>query len=85
MSVCRCVYLTAVGVRRCVYLTAGRFRAPPKVPPGVVSGSWRREVLSRMFLAIGETVILLQPLLPLLGVSIGKERERQQNDCLANG
>ena len=36
-------------------------------------------------LAIGETVILLQPLLPLLGVSIGKERERQQNDCLANG
>ena len=36
-------------------------------------------------LAVGETVILLHPPLPLLGVSIGMERERQQNDSLANG
>ena len=36
-------------------------------------------------LAVGETVILLQPPLPLVGVSIGKERERQHNDSLANG
>ena len=39
----------------------------------------------RAAVAIGETVILLQPLLPVVGVSIGKERERQQNDSLANG
>ena len=34
-------------------------------------------------LAVGETVILLHPPLPLAGVSIGMERERQQNDSLA--
>ena len=36
-------------------------------------------------LAIGETVILLHPPLPLVGVSIAMERDRQQNDSLANG
>ena len=35
--------------------------------------------------AVGETVILLHPLLPLVGVSIVMERERQQNDSLADG
>ena len=35
--------------------------------------------------AVDETVILLQPPLPLLGVSIVMERERQQNDSLADG
>ena len=35
--------------------------------------------------AIGETVILLHPSLPLVGVSIVMERERQQNDILVNG
>ena len=35
--------------------------------------------------AVGETVILLHPLLPSAGVSIGMEKERQQNDSLANG
>ena len=35
--------------------------------------------------AVGETVILLQPPLPLVGVSMAMERERQQNDSLANG
>ena len=36
-------------------------------------------------LAIGETVILLHPPLPLVGVSIVMERERQHNDSLAIG
>ena len=36
-------------------------------------------------LAVGETRILLHPPLPLLGVSIGIERRRQQNDSLAAG
>ena len=34
-------------------------------------------------LAVGETVILLHPPLPLVGVSIAIVRERQQNDSLA--
>ena len=36
-------------------------------------------------LAPDETVILLHPPLPLVGVSIAMERERQQNDSLARG
>ena len=36
-------------------------------------------------LAVGETVILLHPPVHLAGVSIAVERERQQNDSLANG
>ena len=36
-------------------------------------------------LAVGETVILLHPPLPLLGVSIGMERGCQQNDSIADG
>ena len=39
----------------------------------------------RADLAVGETVILLHPPLPLVGVSIAMERERQQNDSLADG
>ena len=35
--------------------------------------------------AVGETVILLHPPLPLVAVSIAMERERQQNDSLADG
>ena len=34
---------------------------------------------------IGETVVLLHPPLPLSGVSIAMERERQQNGSLADG
>ena len=41
--------------------------------------------LTSAWLAVGETVILLHPPLPLLGVSIVMERERQQNDSLARG
>ena len=37
------------------------------------------------FQAVGETVILLHPPLPLAGVSIRMERGRQQNDSLADG
>ena len=36
-------------------------------------------------LAVGETVILLHPPLPLVGVSIGMERGCQQNDSPADG
>ena len=36
-------------------------------------------------LAVDETVIPLHPPLPLVGVSIAMERERQQNDSLVNG
>ena len=36
-------------------------------------------------LAVGETVILLHPPLPFVGVSIVIEKECQQNDSLANG
>ena len=36
-------------------------------------------------LAVGETVILLHPLLPSVGVSIWMERGCQQNDSLADG
>ena len=47
----------------------------PSIPFDVAAGH----------LAVGETVILLHPPLPLVGVSIVMERERQQNDSLANG
>ena len=40
---------------------------------------------SEALLAIDETVILLHPPLPLAGVSIVMERERQQIDSLVNG
>ena len=33
----------------------------------------------------GETVTLLHPPLPMVGVSIVMEREREQNDSLADG
>ena len=36
-------------------------------------------------LAVDETVIVLHPPLPLVGKSIVMERERQQNDSLADG
>ena len=47
------------------------------------------EVLTRpeglASLAVGETVILLHPPLPLVGVSTVMARETQQNDSLVNG
>ena len=42
-------------------------------------------ILSSSLVAIDETVILLHPPLPLAGVSIVMERERQQIDSLVNG
>ena len=38
-----------------------------------------------MDIALGETVILLHPPLPLAGFSIGMQKGRQQNDSLADG
>ena len=42
-------------------------------------------MVGRVSLAVSETVILLHPPLTSVGVSIGMERERQQNDSLADG
>ena len=36
-------------------------------------------------LGVGETVILLHPPLPLVGISIRVSKRREQNDCLADG
>jgi hypothetical protein len=48
-----------------------------------VCGAFGRD-LDEAAPAVGETIILLHSL-PLVGVSIAMERERQQNDSLANG
>ena len=45
----------------------------------------RLDVEDLNHLAVDETVILLHPPLPLVGVSVVMERERQQNDSLVNG
>ena len=44
-----------------------------------------RSASSATSLAVGETVILLNPLLPLVGVSIVTVRGCQRNDSLADG
>ena len=46
---------------------------------------WRRPGHSVTILAPGETVILLRPPLPSVGVSTVMEEERQQNDSLVRG
>ena len=51
---------------------------PAKVPP--FAKGLPNLVGGAVFLAVGETVILLHPPLPVAGVSIGMERECQQND-----
>ena len=55
---------------------------PNVVANACMSGPARRGGQS---LAVGETVILLNPPLPLVGVSIETMRECQQIDSLANG
>ena len=52
----------------------------------VEASKWLKEqdILTTV-LAVDETVILLQPPLPLVGVSIWMERGCQQNDSLVNG
>ena len=45
----------------------------------------RRVGVQPQNLAVDETVILMHPPLPLVGVSIVMKRERQQNDSLVNG
>ena len=57
--------------------TAGRMVDSRGRVPMMVGGA---------LIAVGQTVILpAQPPRPLVGVSIVMERERQQNDSLANG
>ena len=51
-----------------------------KERPPIVCPAFNRDRL-----AVGETVILLNPPLPLVGVSIETMRECQQIDSLANG
>ena len=52
----------------------------------VIADAERPDYAGQEGLAVGgETVILLHPALHLVGVSIVMERERQQNDSLANG
>ena len=45
----------------------------------------RDRLVAQHHLAVGETVILLHPPLPLVGISIGMERGHQQNDSLVRG
>ena len=49
------------------------------------SGGGAQVGLPPVSIAIGETVILLTPPLPLVGVSIDMARECEQNDSLADG
>ena len=52
----------------------------------LLQGGQGRRARHRVHLAVSETVIVLHPPLPLVGVSTGGERERQQNDrTLVNG
>ena len=65
--------------------TNGALRATPH---RVLMTPWPRYSIIRFTavnLAVDETVILLHPRPPLVGASIPMERERQQNDSLANG
>ena len=52
---------------------------PQQAATGGAAARWR------LLIAHDETVILLHPPLPLVGVPIVMERERQQNDSLVNG
>ena len=61
------------------------YREVDRLSLWISSGSAAAEVRPRAALAIGETVILLHPPLPLVGVSIDMARECQQFDSLADG
>ena len=50
-----------------------------------VWGTAGRGIGGLVALAVDETVILLHPPVPLVGVSIVMGRERQQTDSLVNG
>ena len=63
-------------LKRAAAVAALQARAAPR---------WTACCTNTARLAIDETVILLHPPLPLVGVSIAMEREHQQNDSLANG
>ena len=55
----------------------------PAAPQPGRTGHFRG--LAAAALAVGEAIILLHPPLLLVGASIAMERERQQNDSLADG
>ena len=59
--------------------------APPPCPPPPPPAPIPHFHCSGNQVAVGETVILLHPPLHLAAVSIWIERERQQNDILADG
>ena len=63
----------------------GRARLSDSRPTATMASCAAFSETSEYHLAISETVILLHPPLPLVGVSIVVERERQQNDSLAEG
>ena len=79
--------------------SAGMPPAPPPAPPApanCLTGTWTStaqptalirvvETGTAVTTAVDETVVLLHLLLPLVSFSIGMERERQQNDSIANG
>ena len=52
---------------------------------GYAPNDWLLSLTHRVTAAVGETVTLLHPPLRSVGVSIWKERERQQHDNLADG
>ena len=54
-------------------------------PPKPVGAEAEAEGAKAAMTAVGETVILLHPPLPLVGISTGINRGCQQNDSLADG
>ena len=66
------------------WTTIGRTARSPTLGGGLRKGS-ARTTRTAARPAVGETAILMHPPLPSAGVSTGMERERQQNDSLADG
>ena len=66
--------------------SAHRCRPHPEPWASTAASAARRPISTHgARLAVGETVILLHPPLPLVGASVGKERGCQQNGSLADG
>ena len=77
MGVCRHLPVAVVEVDRALLLVHAALAHHALVPLAVVESHQR--------LAVGETVILLHPPLPSVGISIETMRECQQIDSLADG
>ena len=82
ISACRVAAMEATG---CAVGPAlwGDGQAPMPMSPRSNVGAEAGRPTHR--LAVREAVIPLHPPLPLVGVPIGMERERQQNDSIADG